>query len=493
MKVLFYYRGIESLGVEYLMSYLKSKGHQVELLFNPGLDDNLFLKAGFMRRFNQEKHLLEKAKQFDPDIMAFSIPTNVYSLFIETIAQYKRELSVPIIAGGPHISALPEYVLSNKDIDMVCIGEGEEAFAELLDKMEKRQDIYDTRNIWFKQNGQIIKNELRDLIGDLSELPFPDKQAFYRYGCFHDNLEVISARGCPFKCTFCNIHFQRELTKGKGQFVRKRAVPNVIAELKEHLSRYDIKYITFHDDTFTIQPEWVDEFCESYRKEINLPFYCFAYPTTVNREIMSKLKEANCMQIFMGMDSGDPDIRGSLLKRPMPDERIINSAAIIKESGIHLQTSAIFGFPGEKPDSMWKSVRLAERMEPDLVSGYVFYPLPQTELYKYAVEIGQLGAQEIEKVKRGEGSLHQGSVMKHPHKQLALTMSRLLPIYIKAPRFVRAGIRRIIEREYSGLALIIYVLSIPVAFPFLGMEGIKITLKMAWRSYRLRKRPLGSE
>ena len=71
---------------------------------------------------------------------------------------------MPVIAGGPHPTALPEYVLQNKNIDMICVGEGEEAFAELLDRMEKGLDIYDTKNIWFKKDGEIIKNDLRDLI-----------------------------------------------------------------------------------------------------------------------------------------------------------------------------------------------------------------------------------------------------------------------------------------------------------------------------------------
>ena len=86
------------------------------------------------------------------------------------------------------------------------------------------------------------------------------------------------------------------------------------------------------------------------------------------------------MQIFMGMDSGDPEIRKNILKRPMSDSSIINSAKIIRESGIRLQLSAIFGFPEEKPESMWKTVELAEKAKPDLSSGYIFYPFSQDRI-----------------------------------------------------------------------------------------------------------------
>ena len=488
MKVLFYYRGIEHLGIEYLMSSLKRRGHQYDLIFDPGLDDNLFLRLNFMKGLNQNKYLIEKAKRFNPDILALSIPTNLYPFFNEMLPALKKELSVPVIAGGPHVWALPEYVLQNDNIDMVCIGEGEEALPELLDKMEKGEDIYDTKNIWFKKDGRIIKNERRNLIQDLDSLPFPDKTLFYEYGCFYDNLEIITGRGCPFRCTFCNIHLQRKLNEGKGKFLRRRSVANVIEELKFQLSKYDVKYISFHDDTFTTDMKWIEEFTEIYRKEINLPFYCFVFPPTVNRRVISMLKSANCMQIFLGVDSGDEKIRRDLLKRPMSDEQILSAGKIIKDHKISLQVSTLFGLPGESAESMWKTLALAEKIAPDQVSGYIFYPFPQTELYNYSVEKGFLGEEEIHMVKEGMGGYHHASILKHPHKKLAATLSKFIPVYNKAPSFIKPVIRWLIAIEQEKLALILYVISIPVTFPFLGIEGIKVTLRMMWRAYKMRNK-----
>jgi anaerobic magnesium-protoporphyrin IX monomethyl ester cyclase len=488
MKVLFYYRGIESLGVGYLMSYLREQGHEVKLIFDPGLDNNLFMQFGFMEKLNQYDHLLKRAREFSPDIVAVSILTNIYQPINKMIKRFKEELGVPIIAGGPHVSALPDHVIQNDNIDMICIGEGEEAFSELLYRMENGLDFLDTRNIWFKNNGKIIKNEIRNLINDLDTLPFPDKKSFYEYGCFKDNLEIVTGRGCPFRCTFCNIHFQRKLYKGKGKFIRRRSVGNVIDELKHNLAIYDIRYISFHDDNFTTDSNWLEEFSDAYKKEINLPFYCFAYPNTVNRSTVLQLKAANCMQIFMGMDSGDPDIRKNLLKRPMSDEKILRSAALIKESGVRLQLSAIFGFPGEGPDSMYKTVDMVEAAKPDLASGYIFYPFPSTELYEYSIKTGYLGPEEIAKVKRGEGGYHLDSILKHPHRKLAVTMSKLLPIYNKVP-MLRSLLRKIIAVENVTTAQLIYIFSIPVTFPFLGIEGVKVTLRMALRAFKMRNEP----
>jgi radical SAM superfamily enzyme YgiQ (UPF0313 family) len=248
--------------------------------------------------------------------------------------------------------------------------------------------------------------------------------------------------------------------------------------------------VSFHDDTFTADASWIEEFAELYRKEVKLPFYCFAYPTTVTKDIISQLKRANCMQIFMGMDSGDAQIRKDLLKRTMSDECIIQSAKIIKDSGITLQLSAIFGFPEEKPDSMWKTVDLAERANPDLVSGYIFYPFPRTELFEHAVKTGYLGDDEIDRVKKGQGGYHHDSILKHPHKKLAVTLSKLIPVYNKVPLFLRPLIRKFMSAGHIRLSQAIYLLSIPLVFPFLGMQGIKDTLRMAWRARRMRIKPI---
>ncbi len=486
MKALFYYRGIESLGVGSLMSYLRSRGHQAELIFDPGLDDNLFIRIKPLERFNRFESLVERAREFDPDVIAVSIPTNLYPFVNRTLSRLKREFAVPVIAGGPHVSALPEYVMQNELIDMICLGEGEEAFAELLDRMENGGDITTVRNIWVKKGGEIFRNETRPLIQDLDALPFPEKQVFREYGCFQDNYEIVTGRGCPFRCTFCNIHYQRKMAEGKGRFVRRRSVRNVLCELTERLRLYDMKYVSFHDDTFTADRQWVEEFCEGYRREVNLPFYCFAYPTTVDEPLMRQLKSANCMQIFMGLDSGDPRMRTELLKRPMTDERILSSARIVKDAGVNLQVSTIFGFPGEEPESMWKTLDLAEKAGADLVSGYIFYPFPSTELYEHCIDTGYLTAGEVERVWRGEAGYHHDSVLRHPYKKLAVTISKLIPLYNKAP-LLRPLLRRLMQKQNEKLASFVYLLSIPFAFPFLGLEGIKTTIRMAVHAYRMSK------
>src|SRR5690606_40477805 len=100
-------------------------------------------------------------------------------------------------------------------------------------------------------------------------------------------------------------------------------------------------------------------------------------------------------------DSGDPDIRRHLMERPMTDELIKKSAALIKEHGIGLQVSCIYGVPGETPEQMFKTLRMVDEIKPTQSSAYIFYPFPKTKLYRHAVEMGYLDAEGEEKVRQG--------------------------------------------------------------------------------------------
>jgi len=486
VRVLFYYRGIENLGVGYLMSMLRQHGHEIDLIFDPGLDDNLFLKAPHLAWLNRHEALLERAAAFRPDLIAMGSLTNLWPFCVKMAEKLKQKLGVPIIVGGHHAQAIPGYVLESPHVDMACTGEGEIALLELADRMERGEDYTTVPTIWVKRDGVVHRNEMGELENDLDRFPFPEKQLWWEYGCFKDNLEIFTGRGCPFKCTFCNIHYQREIFAGKGDFLRKRSIANVIAEFKQNLARYDVRFVSVHDDNFTTDPHWVEEFCEAYRKEVNLPWYCFGYPTTIKPRLVKAMKAANCATIFMGVDSGDPEIRRNYMERPMPDELIFRAARLIKDAGIGLQVSCIYGNPGESAEQMMKTLRMVDEIRPTQCSAYIFYPFPRTKLHDMAVRTGYLDEEGQEKVRRGISGYHHESILRHPHKELAETLAKITPVYARAPEAVKPLLRWMIAWRMKRLALLLYVALIPLTFPFLGVEGIKVTLRMAWRALRRR-------
>ena len=337
MKILYIQQDVfESYGVMVLSAILKKNGHECDVLVDA-----------------LEKDLLGKIKSLNPDIIGFSITSARYAWLKNLAKKIKLEIKKPIVVGGPHPTFFPELI--NKDfVDFVCIGEGEEAILELLNKLEKGEDTTKIRNIWAKKEGKIFKNPLRNLIEDLDSLPFADRNLYTKYSFFKNHLQAVfmTGRGCPYNCTFCFNKKYRELYNGKGLVYRKRSVSNVIKELKEAIHNDRIKFVFFNDDTFTIGPrEWFKEFSEQYKQEINVPFSIMARANLVDDEKIKWLKAAGCNSIRIGLESANPYLRSEILKKGITNEQVINAIKLMKKYRIKLQIFNMLGVPGETLDT----------------------------------------------------------------------------------------------------------------------------------------------
>ena len=207
---------------------------------------------------------------------------------------------------------------------------------------------------------------------------------------------------------------------------------------------------------------------------------------------MKAMSAANCSMLFMGIDSGDEDVRKQLYERPMKDELIYDKAKLIHDHGIRSFMSTIYGSPGETPEQMWKTLEMVDRTKPTQCSGNVFYPLPKTKLYDIAVELGQLTPEGEERIRRGESSFHQGSVLEHPHKDLAEMLAKVTPVYVKAPEWAKPWLRRMIDRKMKRTAQTLYAVLIPITFSTIGKEAVRITLASTRAAFRRRPNRSGS-
>ena len=462
MRVLFYYRGGEHIGLESLISYLKSKGHEVELIFDPGLGDNGFLDIPILNKFCNDQLVIEKAIRFRPDLIAFCSITNLYSAITKIAKKFKEVFDVPIIIGGIHPTSLPEEVIKEDCYDMLCVGEGEEALEELLQRLKEKSSYADIKNLWVKDgSGKIHRNPKRLLIKSLDTLPPPDKTLFHKYGVLTSRLMVMTARGCPFTCTYCVNSFRNELYSSE-KYLRQRSVPNVMEELIHLKNTYNPKGFRFEDDVFAYNVKWLREFKEVYRQHINLPFHCYVTPSTAKDSVLKELKEAGCSSVSMGIQSGSVEIRKKLLNRNHSDESIILAAQRIKKYKIKLNTEFIFGFPEETPADMFKSLELNDQLSAHSTSSFIFYPYPQTYLAKYCLEKGYLSDDNYKLIKQGYGSYHTTCLLNHDYINEVYKFKSILPVYNKIPKLLKPLFRKILTLEYGFLHKFIYSISIPL-------------------------------
>ena len=462
MRVLFYFSGAEHLGIEALSAHLKKHGHMVDLIFDPALGSNHFLNLPFLNKIINEKMVIAKAKRFSPDIVAFSIITNEYNRCIRIANKLKRILRVPIIAGGIHPTSLPEEVIKNDCFDILCIGEGEGAFVELLKKLEEKRGINKIKNLWVKNDlGKIHRNEPRPLIKDLDDLPMPDKSLFAKYGVLTSRIMVMTGRGCPYQCTFCVNSFRKTLYQGQ-KYLRRKSVDKTIAELIYLKKTYEPKAFRFEDDVFAYDLQWLRSFRIKYVTQVKLPFHCYITPTTATEKIVRELKLCGCTSVSMGIQAGNERLRRKILHRNHSNKQIIKAANIIHKYGIKLNTEYIFGFPKETPSQMWESLELNEKLNPHNTASFIFYPFPKTELAEFCLREGYLTRGKYELVKRGMGSYHTFSPIEHPFKEDVFKFNSVLPLFARSPKIVKKGLKHVLKMKYGLIHKIIYGISIPL-------------------------------
>ncbi len=169
MKILIVWPDIDSnaryevpIGICLISAILKKAGHET-LLFKP----EVFSETTF----------LTKVDEFNPNLVGFSVTTHQYKYARDYATALKRYKNIPTVFGGFHPTLAPESVIVDPATDIVCRGEGEFAMLELIEAIEKQKDYRKIPNLWVKkQNGEIIKNQLRPLIENLDSLPFPDRE-----------------------------------------------------------------------------------------------------------------------------------------------------------------------------------------------------------------------------------------------------------------------------------------------------------------------------
>lgn len=449
MKITFLYMGAESPAIEYLSSSLKKRGHQTSLVFDPALfDDKQYLSIPFLARlFNARKQLVERVAAEKPDLVAFSAGTDIYLWAKELARQIKKKISVPIIFGGIHATAVPERVLDNDFVDMVCLGEGDEALVELADSFAAGKLDYGIKNIWFKKDGRLIRNPVRDLLQDLDKLPLPDKELFASdIPIAKGKYMLMTSRGCPYKCSYCYNDVLKDFYAGKGKFVRQRSVDNVMHELKVMKQKYDYSSVAFMDDLFVGNRKWFGEFIPRYKAEIARPYSCMTSANVIDEEMVRALKDSGCTRLQFGIQTMHEPTRNDILGRNFETTAHIKRAiAACDKLGVSYSLDHIFAIPGEGVTEYESTAEFFTGTRADRLCCYSLFYYPGTRIIASAKERGMLTDRDISDIEEGRGKLYvYGSSLKKDDLRVFKALRKLYSLAPLMPKkfnryLVRSG------------------------------------------------------
>ena len=384
-------------GIRTISSVLKKAGHQVKIIFMAYSED-------YSKLYNlvELKKLLRICKDFD--LIGINCYTSTAPRAIQINNYIKKTLKkeIPVVWGGIHPTLFPEECI--KYADIVCVGEGEDAVLELTKAIEEKKSINKIRNFWVKsKDGEIIKNPVRSVIGNLDELPFADYDIEDHFLLDNHNLRkfreedlgggifFLTGRGCPYGCEYCSNNLLNELYKGKCKSILRWNSVDYIIECILLLKRKfkTLSYFDIRDDTFSFRPlNQIKEFCEKYSKKVNMRFKCLADPKTVTDEKIKLLVDAGCTDIIMGIQGGEKT-NFEIFKRYQKDEDTIKSAEIFNKykNKLTVMYDIITSNPFESPEEIINMIRLLQRLPKPYylsVNNLVFFP--GTGLYNKAIK-----------------------------------------------------------------------------------------------------------
>lgn len=293
----------------------------------------------------------------------------------------------------------PDESISNGLFDLVCLGEGEEAFVEILSKLEKGQDLSDIKNTYFRDRnkGTIIKNSRRKLLNEndlWKTVPdyslFDEEYFLYPFnGKVYKRYGIEVARGCPFNCTYCGNTALKEANNGLGKFVRARPIESIKENMKILIDEYSIELFYFEDECFFAHTiSWLKELSWWYGQEVKKPFIIQTRPESVTEEKIEILKQMNApfFQVSMGVESGSEKILFEVCNRRTKIQKIIESFDLLHNHNIRTCAFFMIGFPYETRENIFESIKLCRRIKPTVAIVSIFQPLPGQKLREVCIQ-----------------------------------------------------------------------------------------------------------
>lgn len=387
MKILFIHKEedpIDPMQIELLSALAKREGHETFL--------NIL----------QHKNLADDLRKIQPDIVAYTGKTGEHKTLFKANRFIKETYGDKIftIMGGPHPTFnhsgiqlygetdaefadfrktrstlkthadMQRHVVTEKSsLDALCIGEGDDAWPELLRALSAKQSLDDLSNLITRSNRKKYPEPVfRERRIDLDDLPYYDRQLVYDKTFLRSfpMRSFMSSRGCPFRCTYCFNYDWNKIYRDAGKMKKlhnRYSVDRLIAEIQDWRQMEEkrgyarTQFIKFYDDMFEFRvTPWLEEFAEKFPKEVGLPFFCLVRcdvfcreekngVVKVNEELLCLLKKAGLQSISMSIEAGNNFIRENILVRDMTEKEIRTAFALMKKHKIGTFANTILGIP----------------------------------------------------------------------------------------------------------------------------------------------------
>ena len=365
------------LGIMSVATYLRQNRQDVEVRFL----DCIALEMNFS---DLEREILD----FKPHLAGITCLTFTYIDCLRTASIIKlASPETKVCLGGFHVTLYPEETLSQKDVDIVLLGEGEQSMLDLVNYLDKGiPEKADISGLGFKENGALFVNKDRPVMKSLEDVPFPDYDLvnINRYshvlGGGDINLAIESSRGCPFGCIFCDIRHSN---------FRYRSAVAIVDEIERLVAKGVHSFFTV-DDNLTVNKKRVIKICELIvKRKLKIDFKVSSRVDTVNEEVLYHLKQAGCSKLSIGLESSNQKYLDFLGKN-ITVENIIETIQTAHKVGLPVFAYVMFGLPDQTREEMMEEVEFLKRYKVEYASFSICTIYPKTLLYYQCLENGHI-------------------------------------------------------------------------------------------------------
>lgn len=364
------------LGMAYIAGYVREKGYRVELI-------------DAFAEFITEEQTIQRILDSKCDILAVTSVTVSHPRMEKICQTIKEKMSIPIVIGGPHFSAMPERTLQSNAFDFGVSGEAEETFCDLLQFVEGKKIPEEIQGLAYKKNGQVMRNPPRPLIKDIDAIPFPARDLLPALTAYRPSTKykrwpvttMMSSRGCPFKCIFCD-------KSSFGDTFRGRSAKNVVDEMEMLNKGHGIREINFYDDNFLFDMKRVEAICdEILSRGLDMTWSCEGRVHSITLDLAKKMKRAGCWQISFGIESGSQRVL-NFIKKGITLQQVRDAVTICNKAGIEAKGYFQIGLPTDNEESIQDTIVFAKSLPLSTASFNITVPYPGAPLYQYAAQYG---------------------------------------------------------------------------------------------------------
>jgi len=330
-----------------------------------------------------------RLRAFGPDFIGYTVTTYLFFQNLEWIRAIKKSVPVPVIVGGVHLSIYPKETLLQDAIDYGVTGEAEWILPDMLEALVTGRSLANIPGVAFAPDGDPgpegckvqVNPSVNEMNVDLA--PFParhliDNSQYYSFISQYKNFTpIITSRGCPFRCIFCE--------QGARRF-RPRSPANVGDELEHCVREHGVRELDFFDSSFTIQKDRVMAICdEIHRRKLDIVWAMRSRVDCVDREMLQAIRRAGCTRVYYGVESGNREIL-RVLRKATDFDQIQQVVKDTRDAGIHAFGYFMVGMPLEDASTIRQTIRLASKLDLDYAQFSKVTPMPATELYDMLME-----------------------------------------------------------------------------------------------------------